>query len=375
MTGRTRVLVISYLPPTPGGIATWAGILRAEAAGRAVAFEFLEIPVRSGPALFRRIVQILDAMRLLGRLSRRLGGGGVDVVHLNPCLSSAGIWRELAAALLARVCAVPVVAQYHGSLPDAAARFGPLSRFVHRRLVDLAAVNVGITPGSVAWLARRAPARTAALPNFVEDRIAHETRGAIRRPGARARVVSVGRLSRDKGTFDLLRVAELLPQVDFVLVGEVLEEARVAIDAAAANVRIVGVVSRDEVIEHLRGSDVFVFPSRREGCPNAVIEAMATGLPVVGTRVGGLPEMIADGEGGWLVASGDVPALAGAVGRLAGNPALARRMGAANRDACRARYTVSAVFPRLAAVYESVAPGRRPSGEAGRAAGSAGQEA
>lgn len=374
MTDPTRVLVISYLPPAPGGIATWAGILRAEAAGRAVAFEFLEIPVRSGPALVRRIVQTLDAVRLLGRMARRLGGGGVDVVHLNPCLSSAGIWRDLAAALLARMSSVPVVAHYRGSLPDAAMGFGPLSRYAHRRLVDLAAVNVGVTPASVAWLARRSPARTAALPNFVEDRIADET-PEIRRPGARPRVVSVGRLSRDKGTFDLLRVAELLPQVDFVLVGEVLEEARVAIDAPPANVRAVGVVSRDEVIAQLRGSDVFVFPSRREGCPNAVIEAMATGLPVVGTLVGGLPEMIAEDEGGWLVTAGDVSALASAVGRLAGDPALASRMGAANRDVCRARYTVSAVFPRLAAVYESVAPRRRPSGGAERAAGSAGQEA
>jgi 2-deoxystreptamine N-acetyl-D-glucosaminyltransferase/2-deoxystreptamine glucosyltransferase len=375
MTDPRRVLVISYLPPTCGGIATWAGILRTEVDGRGVAFRFLEIPARRGRVALRRVAQAFDVVRLLARLLRELAGRRLDVVHVNCCLSPAGVWRDLAAALLASGGGLPVVAHYHGSLSDAAARLAPPSRFALRRLAGLASMNVGVTRESVGWLARRAPARAAYLPNFVEDRLAAGSGGAIRRSATRPRAIYVGRLSRDKGTFDLLRVAGRLPHVDFVLVGEILDEVRAALGAAPGNVRAVGVVSRDEVIERLRGSDVFVFPSHREGFPNAVLEAMAVGLPVVGTHVGAVADMIAEGQGGWLVAPGDVTALASAVDRLAADPGLARRMGAVNRHACAARYTVSAVFPRLEGVYESLTTRGRPSTEAERTAASAGQEA
>lgn len=371
MNDPLRVLVISYLPPTPGGIATWAGILRAEASEKGCKFRFLKIPARGGPAVFRRTVQALDAMLLLTRLLRHLAGGRADLVHVNCCLSGPGVWRDLAATLLAAAGGVPVVVHYRGSLPDAVSRLAAPSRFALRRLIGLAGMNIGVTRGSVAWLARHAPARAAYLPNFVED---HWTPRPMRRRAHRPQAVYVGRLSGEKGTFDLLQVAKRLPSVDFVLVGEVLEEAKAAIDAAPANVRSVGPVSRSEAIEQVCESDIFVFPSHREGFPNAVLEAMAAGLPVVGTRVGGIAEIILEGEGGWLVAPGDVPAFVQAVERLASDSALARKMGAFNKEVCEARYSVSAVFPNLVAIYDALAR-RRPSANAACSGSSAGQEA
>jgi glycosyltransferase involved in cell wall biosynthesis len=377
MKDSPRVLMISYLPPTGGGIATWAGILRAQTAGKG--FQFLNIPARRGPAVFRRIRQALDAMGLFARLLRRLPGGRVDLIHVNCCLSTLGVWRDLASALLAAASDVPVVVHYHGSLPDAVRRLPLPSRFALRRLMGLAGMNIGVTRESVAWLARRTAAKAAYLPNFIENqqlrRVADAPSGTIWHSAHRPQAIYVGRLSREKGIFDLLRVAVLLPRVDFLLVGEVLEEARAAIDTAASNVRSLGPVSRNEVIERLGRSDMFVFPSHREGFPNAVLEAMAAGLPVVGSRVGEIGEMISEGEGGLLVSPGDVPALVGAVDRLAADSALGRRMGAFNRDVCEARYTVSAVLPGLIAIYDALTSGRRPSSEAARSGASAGPEA
>ena len=377
MKDSPRVLVISYLPPTGGGIATWAGILRAQTAGKG--FQFLDIPARRSPAFFGRIKQVLDTTGLFARLLQRLLGGRVDLVHVNCCLSALGVCRDLAAALLAAAGGVPVVVHYHGSLPDAVRRLGPPSRFALRRLMGLAGMNIGVTRASVAWLARRTPAKAAYLPNFIEDhqpRLAGDppSRSAWH-PAHRPKAIYVGRLSREKGIFDLLRVASLLPRVDFLLVGEVLEEARAAIDAAPFNVRSLGPVSRNEVIESLFRSDMFVFPSHREGFPNAVLEAMAAGLPVVGTRVGEIGEMIAEGDGGVLVSPGDVPALVGAVDRLAADSTLGRQMGAFNRDACETRYTVSAVLPGLLAIYDALTSRRRPSSEGAHSGASAGQEA
>jgi glycosyltransferase involved in cell wall biosynthesis len=379
MTNQLRILVISYLPPTQGGIATWAGILQAQASGKGYAFRFLEIPARNGPALFRRIVQVMDANRLLARLLHQLAGGRADLVHLNCSLSAVGLWRDLAVALLASASGVPVVVHYRGSLPEVVRRVAAPSQFALRRLITLAKMNIGVTRDSVAWLARRAPTNVAYLPNFVQDQSLRRPDDTapkeMWRPTERPQAIYVGRLSRDKGTFDLLHAATSLPHVDFLLVGEVLDEARAAISVAPSNVRFLGPVSRPVVIERLCGSDMFVFPSYREAFPNAVLEAMAAGLPVIGTRVGGIGEMIVEDEGGWLVQPGDVPALVAAIDRLAADPPLARRMGAFNRKVCEERYTVSAVLPNLIAIYDTLVSQGRPSRKAVPSRSSAAQKA
>ncbi len=90
--------------------------------------------------------------------------------------------------------------------------------------------------------------------------------------------------------------------------------------------------NRRDVPEIMAASDIVVLASRfGEGCPNAVLEAMAAGRPVVATRVGGVPEVVVDGETGLLVPPGDVPALRAALVRLAGDPALRARLGTAGR--------------------------------------------
>lgn len=87
----------------------------------------------------------------------------------------------------------------------------------------------------------------------------------------------------------------------------------------------------DDVAGLLAAADLFVLPSRSEGLPNVVLEAMASGLPVVATAVGGVPEVIRHGVDGWLVPPGSAEALGHAMERLAADPLLRRRMGLAAR--------------------------------------------
>ena len=99
--------------------------------------------------------------------------------------------------------------------------------------------------------------------------------------------------------------------------------------------------------ESLRGFDLFVLPSKAEGISNTILEAMATGLPVVATRVGGNPELVVEGKTGTLVPSSDPAALAGAIARYAGSPVVAAH-GAAGRARACAEFSLARMVSRYA---------------------------
>jgi glycosyltransferase involved in cell wall biosynthesis len=101
------------------------------------------------------------------------------------------------------------------------------------------------------------------------------------------------------------------------------------------------------LLEILGRTDVFVFPSPMDQSPNAVLEAMAMGLPVVALRVGALPEMVEDGITGFVVPPDDDAALLAAIRRLVDDHQLRRSMGAAARERAAARYDVSTQTDRL----------------------------
>ena len=148
-------------------------------------------------------------------------------------------------------------------------------------------------------------------------------------------IVSVGRLAAPKDPLALVAALARLPAGAFraVLVGGGPKHAAVA--AAIRGAGLDGVVDlvgdRDDVPAALAAADLFVLASRSEGLPMSVLEAMAAGLPVVASAVGGVAEAVADGETGLLVAPGDVDALAGAIERLLADGTLRRAMGSAGR--------------------------------------------
>jgi glycosyltransferase involved in cell wall biosynthesis len=100
--------------------------------------------------------------------------------------------------------------------------------------------------------------------------------------------------------------------------------------------------------------DLFVLPSWGENFPMAILEAMSWAVPVVATRVGGVPEMVVEGETGLLVEPGDRDALAAAIGRVAADPALAARLGAAGAARIASEFESSAVARRMADLYEEL---------------------
>jgi glycosyltransferase involved in cell wall biosynthesis len=102
----------------------------------------------------------------------------------------------------------------------------------------------------------------------------------------------------------------------------------------------------------LRDLDIFVLPSISEACPNALLEAMTIGLPVVATRVGGIPALVEDGKTGLLVPPGDPLSLARAIIRLIEDPGLAAALAARAREHVQNEFGLDRMLARIEALYD-----------------------
>ncbi len=176
------------------------------------------------------------------------------------------------------------------------------------------------------------PARTVVIHNGVPLDRPRRSPGPASRP---ATIVSVGRLRAPKDFVTLVRaMAALEPgSARLRIAGDGPERAALAAEVGRLgldeSVELLG--TRTDVPELLAGADVFVLASDSEGLPMSVLEAMAAGLPVVASAVGGVPELVRDGETGVLVPPRDSAALARALAPIVGDPELRDRLGDAGR--------------------------------------------
>jgi glycosyltransferase involved in cell wall biosynthesis len=310
-------------------------------------------PIRVAPR--RRPVACL---RALARALRRFGP---DVVHTH--LYYGNVMGRIAARLAG---GAPVVTTLHNPDYTFEARRTPLFRA--RKLLDrwTGARNAALVAVSraVAEDFRRHMGwpNIRVVPNGVDLRSfapGGDTRAAAEWPSPGLRLLSVGRLHRQKGHRVLLdamaRARSTGATLSLLVAGEGAErgplEAQAAGPGLHGHVRFAG---RRDVRPLLAAADVFVFPSLYEAVGIALLEAMACALPVVASRTGGIPEVVEDGVSGVLVAPGDADDLARALAELERDPERRRRLGVAARRRAEA-FDVGATVGALEAIYEEVA--------------------
>jgi glycosyltransferase involved in cell wall biosynthesis len=180
-----------------------------------------------------------------------------------------------------------------------------------------------------------------------------------------AKALFLGSVGPRKGAFDLLEAMGYLKSSGCALQvwvagyeereGDLLRaRARLEELQLGDMYQLVGTVRGTEKTELLSQASLFVLPSYDEGLPMAVLEAMAAGLTVVSTPVGGIPEVVKDGYNGFLVAPGDVKALAEKLAILASDPHLCELMGQRSREIAERELDVNPYVQRLVALYESL---------------------
>ena len=314
------------------------------------------------PALGREVAPLAD-LTALAQILRLIRRERPAIVHTHT--SKAGFIGRLA-AVIARVPAV--IHQPHGHVfygyysPRRTAVFTALERQAARwtdRIVTLT------DRGAAEHLARGigCAAQYVAVPSGVPT--AELRAGAPTRTEARARlglapdtfvVVGLGRLVPIKG-FDLLvralpAVAAQIPSTRVVLVGDGAERGRLDALACAlgvgARLDLAGEVFG--VTTHLAAADVLAVPSRNEGMGRVMVEAMALRIPVVATAVGGIPDVVVDGECGRLVAPEDADAFSAALIELGRDEALRRKLGEAAEVRAES-FSASVAREKLLAVY------------------------
>ena len=217
-----------------------------------------------------------------------------------------------------------------------------------------------------------AAAKTLVVPCGVDPRLFRRRRP--RAPGGLLRIACVAGLRDYKGHRWLVDACALLGErgVPFhcVLAGDGPErgrlEARIAFLGLGTRVQLLGNQSQDRIREELDRCDVMVLPSvvtgrgMMDGIPVALMEAMATGLPVVSTRVSGIPELVEDGRTGLLAPEKDAAALADALERLFRDPALARRLAVQGRGHVLRNFNLVRNAARLRRLLDAAMEGRPP---------------
>jgi len=257
-----------------------------------------------------------EAARVLARLIR---SERIDLLHTHDVKANAiGLWA-------AYLTGVPIVATAHGRIPNnpKAKAYGALDRVLLRRMDLVFAVSRKMENMLIAEGIRRERLALARNGIMLPEHPFGMRSEALREEGlvrdGETVLGHVGRVSPEKGVVALVkafaRIASEFPASRLVVAGDGPDaaKARSAASTAALKNRVSFLGHRSDVDSVYGALDLFVLNSRTEGLPNAVLEAMAYGVPVVATAVGGTPELVRDGETGLLVPPGDSDALVRAI--------------------------------------------------------------
>ncbi|MEM6744796.1 MAG: glycosyltransferase family 4 protein, partial [Pseudomonadota bacterium] len=289
------------------------------------------------------------------RLARLAASGRADTAHLM-VTERLSVWRKAALAVWARALGLQVVAHHHGAeFADWAEAAGAPGRRALRALARAAHRHVvlGEDWGRVLVAAGADPAGVEVVPNALPDRA--RPRRARRQGPMRVLFLGVMQPRKEAGLLveALARLQARGVEAEAVFAGD--GPARAAAEARAAALalpaRFVGAVDEAGAERWMRWADVLAHPSRREGLPLTILEAMRAELPSLVAPAGAIAETLGEADGVRLAAAGDAEVWAQALARFAAAPEERRRLGRAARAAFERRFEMAGHAARIVGIY------------------------
>jgi glycosyltransferase involved in cell wall biosynthesis len=364
---RPKILVSGHLPPPMGGIATYYQSLLGSSLPQQVDLGFVETSsqkrtgAQSGTFSFSNLISALNDCV---RFTRAVIKHQPQLTHIATTVDLSFVKHSIC-VIIARLFGSRVLLHPHCGF---SALYTDQSRwwqwFIRRviRLTDGVVVlstewnqMISIVPGCPVYYLPNA-IDLSTYRNLGSDRIAEAKNPPL------LKVLYLGYMGKSKGSFDILEAArgtmsKNIPVI-FDLVGEDVSPGEVEqIKQQIAQTGLRNVVtlhptaSDIKKIDFFREADIFIYPSYSEGMPIAVIEAMACGLPVIATRVGGLPDLVTDGFNGILVDAGRPDQLVNALETLSRKPDLRFSMQVNGYQLAFDEYEIEKHVTRLVAIY------------------------
>ncbi|HEY3976816.1 MAG TPA: glycogen synthase [Streptosporangiaceae bacterium] len=383
MTGGARLSVAmltrEYPPEVYGGAGVHVEYLAREIGRLVTLTVHCQGADRAGAVAHRPWEHLAGANPALRTISADLSMvaavAGADLVHSHTW------YANLAGFLAGQLHGIPHVLTAHSLeplRPWKAEQLGggyALSSWCERTAMESAAAVIAVSDGMRADILSAYPAvapdRVHVIRNGIDTEQYAPDAGTdvLDRYGidpARPSVAFVGRVTRQKGLPVLLRAAEQLdPAAQLVVCAGQADTPDLAAEVAALAqhlhatrpgiVWIPAMLAKPEVIQILSHATVFACPSLYEPLGIVNLEAMACGTAVVGSRVGGIPEVVADGRTGLLVPPGDPGALAAALNELLGDPGRAAALGRAGRNRALAEFSWAQIAAQTAELYAALA--------------------
>jgi glycosyltransferase involved in cell wall biosynthesis len=372
-----KVLILGPLPPTVGGITTLIlGMLDSFLRKK---FELITYDTQRPTygfvkevwdyslmwrvGFFSFVRSLAWTLRHLATFPYTLIKNRPDIVHVNTA-SYWSFWENVLYVSLSKMFRKKTILHIHGGgFEEFYYNSNSLLKFLIRSTLNMPDRIIVLSPIWRSFMAKLIPEnRISVIENFVDSSQFSKNYNKDKQFSDFFTVLFIGGPApKTKGLYDVVEAASIVTKnsknIRFDLVAcshvkglNILCENK----GLSANTRILGYVAGVEKIRIFLDSDIFVLPSYTEGLPITLLEAMAAGLPIIASRVGAIPDVICDGQNGFLIEAGDYKSLAEKICALEGDEVLRHRMSENNVALIHKNFEKASVIIKLQGEYDNL---------------------
>ena len=340
---------MSPLPPPAGGIATWTKLFSNSEIAQKNDVDIVNTAIKGKRANKLEKKHIFDELKRLASIYFSLKNklkNDYDIVHINSACSTLGMIRDYMCVQKAKKSKSKVIVHFHCDTSYMVK--GKFSQFLFRKICNRADQIFCLNQSSEHHIKRISNKTGKKVPNFIDLKNTNFKQNEISE--RIENIIFVGHVIKSKGCMDIISIAKQMPTINFKLIGKESEEFQSI--AKPKNIQCYGEVSKEEVINEMLLADLLLFPTYTEGFPNVILEAMVSGLPIISTPVGAIPEIIED-KGGKIIEVGNIEGFIKAIEELQ-EPNIREKMSIWNKEKVKKTYALDLVMKQIFMEYIGV---------------------